>query len=158
MTEQSQTRTSKKFHRLSLKQTKSSLVWICVPVLFMGSQLEMKGLDPALISTLMIMTDPRLPTQERNVKGQYLVCCQWNWKSLSCVWLCDPMTTQSMEFSRAQYWSGWPFPSPGDLPNPGIKPRSPTLQTDSLPAWATREYLNFTFWLCCDLVGFYFPG
>jgi len=33
-----------------------------------------------------------------------------------------------MEFSRPEYWSGQPFPSPGDLPNPGIKPRSPTLQ------------------------------
>ena len=43
-------------------------------------------------------------------------------------------TIQSMEFSRPQYWSGWPFPSPGDLPNPGIEPRSPTLQADSLPA------------------------
>ena len=41
---------------------------------------------------------------------------------------------QSMEFSRPEYWSGQPFPSPGDLPNPGIKPRSPTLQADSLPA------------------------
>ena len=39
-----------------------------------------------------------------------------------------------MEFSRPEYWSGWPFPSPGDHPNPGIKPRSPTLQADSLPA------------------------
>ena len=39
-----------------------------------------------------------------------------------------------MEFSRPEYWSGQPFPSPGDLPNPGIKPRSPTLQADSLPA------------------------
>ena len=39
----------------------------------------------------------------------------------------------SMEFSRKAYWSGLPFPSPGDLPDPGIKPRSPTLQTDSLP-------------------------
>ena len=39
---------------------------------------------------------------------------------------------QSMEFSRPEYWSGWPFPSPGDLPNPGIKARSPTLQADSL--------------------------
>ena len=39
-----------------------------------------------------------------------------------------------MEFSRPEYWSGQPFPSPGDLPNPGIKPRSPTLQLDSLPA------------------------
>ena len=39
-----------------------------------------------------------------------------------------------MEFSRPEYWSGWPFPSPGDLPNPGIEPRSPELQADSLPA------------------------
>ena len=39
-----------------------------------------------------------------------------------------------MEFSRPEYWSGLPFPSPGDLPNPGIEPRSPTLQVDSLPA------------------------
>ena len=39
-----------------------------------------------------------------------------------------------MEFSRQKYWSGYPFPSPGDLSKPGIKPRSPTLQADSLPA------------------------
>ena len=39
-----------------------------------------------------------------------------------------------MGFSRPEYWSGWPFPSPGDLPNPGIKARSPALQADSLPA------------------------
>jgi len=39
-----------------------------------------------------------------------------------------------MEFSRPEYRSGQPFPSPGYLPNPGIKPRSPTLQVDSLPA------------------------
>ena len=39
-----------------------------------------------------------------------------------------------MEFSRPEYWSGWPCPSSGDLPNPGIKPRSPSLQADSLPA------------------------
>ena len=41
---------------------------------------------------------------------------------------------QSMEFSRPEYWSGQPFPSPGDLPNPRIKSRSPALQADSLPA------------------------
>ena len=39
-----------------------------------------------------------------------------------------------MEFSRPEYWSGQPFPSPGDLPNPGIEPRAPALQADSLPA------------------------
>ena len=39
-----------------------------------------------------------------------------------------------MEFSRPEYWNGKHFPSPGDLPNPGIELRSPTLQVDSLPA------------------------
>ena len=39
-----------------------------------------------------------------------------------------------MEFSRPECWSGEIFPSPGDLPNPGIKPRSPALQVGSLPA------------------------
>ena len=60
-------------------------------------------------------------------------------KSLSRVQLCDPCSVafhagQSMEFSRQEYWGGLPFPSPGDLPNPGIKPRSPTLQVDALPS------------------------
>ena len=40
----------------------------------------------------------------------------------------------SMGFSRQEYWSGLPFPSPEDLPNPGIEPRSPTLQADALPS------------------------
>ena len=52
----------------------------------------------------------------------------------SCPTLCDPMDyTKSMEFSRQEYWSVLPFPSPGDLPNPGIEPRSPALHADSLP-------------------------
>ena len=46
--------------------------------------------------------------------------------------LCNPMTIQSLEFSRPEYWSGKPFPSPADFPNPGIESRSPTLQADSL--------------------------
>ena len=47
-----------------------------------------------------------------------------------------PHTIQSMEFSRPEYWSGQPFssPPPEDLPNPGIEPRSPISQVDSLPA------------------------
>ena len=39
-----------------------------------------------------------------------------------------------MGFSRQEYWSGLPLPSPGDLPDPGIKPVSPALQTDALPS------------------------
>ena len=40
---------------------------------------------------------------------------------------------RSMEFPTQEYWSGLPFPSPGDLPNPGIEPTSPALKVDSLP-------------------------
>ena len=40
----------------------------------------------------------------------------------------------SMGFSREEYWSGLPFPSPGDLPNTGIEPGSPALEADSLPS------------------------
>ena len=39
-----------------------------------------------------------------------------------------------MGFSRPEYWSGLPFPSPGDLPDPGIEPGSPALQADALPS------------------------
>ena len=45
---------------------------------------------------------------------------------------CQP--PPSIGFSRQEYWSGLPFPSPGDLPDPGIKPRSPALQADPLPS------------------------
>ena len=45
----------------------------------------------------------------------------------------DHQAPLSMGFSRKEYWSGLPFPSSGDLPDSGIKPRSPSLQADSLP-------------------------
>ena len=47
-------------------------------------------------------------------------------------WTVAYQAPQSMKFSRQEYWSGLLFPSPGDLPNPGIEPGSPTLQTDAL--------------------------
>ena len=43
-----------------------------------------------------------------------------------------PWTVQPMEFSRPEYWSGLPFPSPGGLPDRGIEPWSPALQADAL--------------------------
>ena len=53
-----------------------------------------------------------------------------------CGTLCDPLAcpwnSLSMEFSRQEYWSKLPFSSPGELPDPGIEPRSPALQADSL--------------------------
>ena len=57
------------------------------------------------------------------------------WKLLDHVWLfVTPWSIQSMEFSRPEYWSGWPFSSSRDLPNPGAEPRSPSWQAGSLPA------------------------
>ena len=59
-------------------------------------------------------------------------------KSLSRVrlfatlWTVAHQAPLSMGFSRQEYWSGLPFPSPGDLPDPGIEPRSPTLWADAL--------------------------
>ena len=67
------------------------------------------------------------------------VCiCRKKVKSLSRVqlfatpWTVAHQPPPSMRFSRQEYWSGLPFPSPGDLPNPGIEPRSPALQADAL--------------------------
>ena len=47
-------------------------------------------------------------------------------------WTVAQQAPLSMGFSRQEYWSRLPFPSPGDLPDPGIEPRSPTLQADTL--------------------------
>ena len=48
------------------------------------------------------------------------------------LWTVAHQAPLSMGFPRPEYWSGWPFPPPGDLPNPWIKPGSPALQADSL--------------------------
>ena len=52
----------------------------------------------------------------------------WDTMDVAC------QNSLSMGFSRQDYWSGLPFPSAGDLPNPGIKPGSPALQADVLPS------------------------
>ena len=63
-------------------------------------------------------------------------------------WTEDHQALLSMGFSRQEYWSGLPFPSPGDLPDPGIEPVSPTLQADALlfepPDTTERRYFHFS--------------
>ena len=64
--------------------------------------------------------------------------------SQSCLTLCNPMDcslpgSSVHGISRQEYWNGLLFPSPGDLPNPGIEPRSPTLQTGALPSEPSRK-------------------
>ena len=51
---------------------------------------------------------------------------------LATPWTVASQAPLSMGFSRQEHWSGLPFPSPGDLPDPGIKPESPAFQADSL--------------------------
>ena len=69
-------------------------------------------------------------------------------KSLSRVrlfatpWIVAYQAPPSMGFSRQECWSGLPFPSPGDLPDPGIEPRSLALQADALPSEPPRKSLN----------------
>ena len=91
------------------------------------------------VGILALITDPF-----KDQMKQWIWRCLANWqkvKLLSRVWLsATPWTgayqaPQSMELSRQEYWSGLPFPSPGDLPDPGTEPRSPwppTLQADAL--------------------------
>ena len=79
-------------------------------------------------------------------KSESVSCSvQFNSVAQSCPALWDPMDCQaslSMGFSRQEYWSGLPFPSPGDLPDSGIEPGSPTLQADSL-LWKDTCSPNF---------------
>ena len=115
-----------RFHTLSISSFHQFLVVLCFCVLFFNFY------NAVLVSVIQQ--------------------CEWvsEWKPLSRVWLlANPWTIQSMEFSRPEYWSGEPFASPGDLPNPGIELRSPVLQVDSLPAelsgkprtmWTTQNY------------------
>ena len=69
-------------------------------------------------------------------------------KLLSCVrlfvtpWTVAHQAPPYMGFSRQEYWSGLLFPSPGDLPYPGIEPRSPTLQADALTSEAPGKPLS----------------
>ena len=59
-----------------------------------------------------------------------------------CLSLVAHQVPLSMRFPRQEYWSGLPFPSPEDLPKPGIKSRSPTLQEDSLPTTVPGKHIH----------------
>ena len=98
--------------------------------------------------------DITLPTKVQLVKAMVFPvvmygCETWTIekaevKLLNCVqlfatpWTVAHQAPPSMGFSRQEYWSGLPFPSPGDLPDPGIEPRSPTLQADALTSEPPR--------------------
>ena len=72
--------------------------------------------------------------QRKKVKVKLFSCVQLS----GTPWTVAYQAFPSMGFSRQQFWSGLSFPSPGDLPDPGIKPRSLALQKDALP-WANQH-------------------
>ena len=64
--------------------------------------------------------------------------------TLATPWTADHQNPLSMKFSKQEYWSGLPFPSPGDLPNSEIQPGYPALQEDSLPSEPSRKPLTYS--------------
>ena len=66
---------------------------------------------------------------------------------------CSPQALLSMGFSRQEYWSELPLPSPGDLPDPGVEPRSPALQVDTLPLSHQGSPLELFLTLTSSLLG-----
>ena len=92
---------------------------------------------------------PSLPSFLSPLLPSFLPYWKWKCRSLSCVrlfatpWTVAHRAPLSIEFTRQEYWRGLPCPSPGDLPNPGTKPRSPSLQADSLPSEPPGKPLPF---------------
>ena len=78
--------------------------------------------------------------------------CKWSRSVMSDSLQPHGLTYQappSSEFSRQKFWSGLPFPSPGDLPNPGIEPGSPTLRADALPSEPRGSCLPILYVIVC---------
>ena len=90
---------------------------------------------------------------------QYDNLCAW---LLSHVWLFVTLWTVACRllcpwgFSRQEYWSGLPCPPPGDLPNPGIEPRSPTLQVDSLPSEPPEKPISSPIYIAANGIILFF--
>ena len=76
------------------------------------------------------------------------------------LWMVAHQAPLFKRFSRQEYWNGLPFPSPGDLPDPGIEPRSPALQADSLPSeppewvdeWMSEQVSGWVFICIASLI------
>ena len=124
--------------------------WMCHYALLQGI-FPTQGSNPGLLCLLhwqagsLPLAPPRKPKTNMKVKV----------KLLSLVWLFATswpvayQAPQSMEFSRQEYWSGLPFLSPGDFPDPGIEPGSTILQADTLlfePPKQIQETVNCRQW------------
>ena len=118
-----------------------SCVWLCDPMVYrVQGILQARILKWIAFPFSKASSQPRDQTQVSLIAGEFLTSWATRealWflesevKSLSCVQLfedCSLPDSPSIGFSGQEYWNGLPFPSPGDLPNPGIEARSPALQ------------------------------
>ena len=126
------------YRMLNESKVKSSYLTLCDPMDYSLPCSSVYGTLQGRIMEWVAISFSRVPywpgdrTWISPIAGRFFTV--WKWKSPSTVWLfAIPWTNQSMEFFKPEYFSGKPFPSPGDLPNPGIEPKSPTLQAESLP-------------------------
>ena len=81
---------------------------------------------------------------EKDVNLLFPFSCSFVFDSFVIPWAVACQAPLAMEFPRQEYWSGLPFPPPGDLSNPGIQPDSPALQANSLPLshWGSSKDRN----------------
>ena len=78
-----------------------------------------------MVKHLPTMRDTRIQSLGREDPLEKEMAPQYSTLAWKILWIEEPGGLQSMGFSRQEYWSGLPFPSPGDLPDPGIEPLSP---------------------------------
>ena len=129
-----------------------SCVWLFANPLAVALQAPLSGGSPGKndsVDSHSILQEI-FPTQGLNSHLSCLLHIYIHmWKSLSRVrlfatsWTVAYQAPPSMGFSRQEYWSGLPFPSPGDLPDPGIEPGSPAFQADALTSEPEVTYLNW---------------
>ena len=108
---------------------------------------------------LGVATWPQLCGSLQSSEAELQAITAFKCQSLSCVqplatpWTVTHQVPLSTEFSRQEYWSGYPFSSPAGLLNPGIKPRSPALQVDTLPLSHQGSPLELFLTLTSSLLG-----
>ena len=101
-----------------------------------GTQEGEKHLQSAAIRLQPLpRVSPKGPQDVKSTEHWPQIAWKWKWNhsvvsDWAAPWTVSYQAPLSMGFSRQEYWSGLPFPFPGDLPNPGIKPGSPALQAD----------------------------
>ena len=134
-----------------------ALTWVCDAVSTASPPGSQSAKSPVQIKCQWTFT-LSCPSLSNFVDSIYKVWAERDFLKLgvsdvaqSCLTLCDPMDCSLSHSSihgifQARCWSGLPFPSPGDLPDPGIEPASPTLQAETLPSEPPGRSLGLRRW------------